>query len=364
VKALVEKHAWEVMCNAEAARRARASERAALFCAFARGTYDDEAIAFFLYCRAWLRREVAAMATRGERTTRETGEDATRARDAALDARQATTVVRSIFQGCAEEGARADASFLHATVRAMIEDAFGADATASWATRRDGEDASTATATARVDGYRLLKMLLSVFVDTTPPADADAAGSVATTPARAAGRAVATTANATANATTANATANATTANAEDARVMHELALYGAAARAAVTEAVGKYVAALFPKDVPASFVDDARATLDASAQDVLTQIMNDDTGIVDEAPAARESFARAAASIRRGFGTPGAASPGVDASSTRDVARAILAAPVIKRAVEPVLTRAMLAVKSASAPTRPAPAPSASPAL
>ena len=34
VKSLVEKHAWEVMCNAEAARKSKTSECAELFCAF------------------------------------------------------------------------------------------------------------------------------------------------------------------------------------------------------------------------------------------------------------------------------------------------------------------------------------------
>ena len=67
VKSLVEKHAWEVMCNAEAARKSKTSECAELFCAFVRRAYDDEALLFFLYCRRWLKYECALMARRGER---------------------------------------------------------------------------------------------------------------------------------------------------------------------------------------------------------------------------------------------------------------------------------------------------------
>ena len=50
VKALIEKHLWEVVSNAEAARKSKKSECAELFCAFLRRSYDEEALLFFLYC--------------------------------------------------------------------------------------------------------------------------------------------------------------------------------------------------------------------------------------------------------------------------------------------------------------------------
>ena len=382
VKSLVEKHAWEVMCNAEAARKSKTSECAELFCAFVRRAYDDDALLFFLYCRRWLKYECALMARRGERVMRT--DDLGRARaekgranhidagvhacDVSLDAKQATTVVRSIFYGVTSEGERRDASFLYATVCAMIEDAFSADATASWATRSDVDGADATKAVIRIDGYRLLKMLLSVFVDTTPPADAFV-GKPIKTQSKASRREAATRDLSSAMETVevrpkpklppaAVATAKPEPSPTPSAEATKEIALYHATLRAAVTDAVGKYAAALFPKEVPKQSIDEAQTKLDALAQDLLTKIIDDDAEIVDEAPMACKSYARAKESIRQGLGTPGAESPAVGASSTRDVARAILATPAIKRAVEPMLKLAVQSVKTMSATNRPVPVP------
>jgi hypothetical protein len=51
VKSLAEKAAWELMCNAEAARSAGAHTSVDLFCAFCNRGYDDEELMFFLYVR-------------------------------------------------------------------------------------------------------------------------------------------------------------------------------------------------------------------------------------------------------------------------------------------------------------------------
>ena len=54
VRSLAEKAAWEVMCNAEAARSAGLHTSVELFCAFCNRGYDDEELMFFLYCRQTL----------------------------------------------------------------------------------------------------------------------------------------------------------------------------------------------------------------------------------------------------------------------------------------------------------------------
>mgnify|MGYP001435608823 CR=1 FL=1 len=59
VRALAEKAAWEVMCNAEAARSAGQHASVDVFCAFCNRGYDDEELLFFLYCRQTLLAECA-----------------------------------------------------------------------------------------------------------------------------------------------------------------------------------------------------------------------------------------------------------------------------------------------------------------
>jgi len=232
----------------------------------------------------------------------------------------------------------------------------------------DVDGAGATKAVIRIDGYRLLKMLLSVFVDTTPPADAFV-GKPIKTQSKASRREAATRDLSSAMETVevrpkpklppaAVATAKPEPSPTPSAEATKEIALYHATLRAAVTDAVGKYAAALFPKEVPKQSIDEAQTKLDALAQDLLTKIIDDDAEIVDEAPMACKSYARAKESIRQGLGTPGAESPAVGASSTRDVARAILAAPAIKRAVEPMLKVAVQSVKMTSATNRPVPVP------
>ena len=59
VRSLAEKAAWEVMCNAEAARSAGLHASVDLFCAFCNLGYDDEELMFFLYVRQTLLMECA-----------------------------------------------------------------------------------------------------------------------------------------------------------------------------------------------------------------------------------------------------------------------------------------------------------------
>ena len=59
VRTLAEKAAWEVMCNAEAARSAGQHASVDVFCAFCNRGYDDEELLFFLYCRQTLLAECA-----------------------------------------------------------------------------------------------------------------------------------------------------------------------------------------------------------------------------------------------------------------------------------------------------------------
>lgn len=381
VKALIEKHLWEVVSNAEAARKSKKSECAELFCAFLRRSYDEEALLFFLYCRRWLKYECSLMANMGETVTKRViignaqGEkhafhhmDAgIHVSDVSLNAKQAMKVVRAIFNGVGGDGEK-NATFLHATVRAMIEDAFNTDTTKSWATSKDGGEKGRVTGdlhgSTRMDGYRLLKMLLSVFVDTTPPPDA--IESVKQPPKQK-------------NRTNRDLRGDLEDLKVEDVKenvpkpkkipsprpqpktdlntngkngAAAEVARYELAVRAALAEAVGKYATALFPKQVSAKVINQAETELNTLAQDLLTKIINNASDpnssaeVLSEAPAACKSYARARDSIVAGAGTPGAESPTVVGSSTRDVARAILGTPHIKAAIEPMLKSAVSSAK------------------
>ena len=377
VKALIEKHLWEVVSNAEAARKSKKSECAELFCAFLRRSYDEEALLFFLYCRRWLKYECSLMANMGEMVTKRVVIGTTQGvkhafhhidagihvSDVSLSAKQAMKVVRAIFNGVGGDGEK-NATFLHATVRAMIEDAFNTDATKSWATSKDGGDEgpvnSDSHGSMRMDGYRLLKMLLSVFVDTTPPPDAVESVKQTTR-------------------TNRDLRGDLEDLKVEDVKenvpkpkkipppmpqpktnlsnngkngAAAEVARYELAVRAALAEAVGKYATALFPKQISAKVIDQAETELNTLAQDLLTKIINNASDpkssaeVLNEAPAACKSYARARDSIVAGAGTPGAESPTVVGSSTRDVARAILGTPHIKAAIEPMLKSAVNSLK------------------
>ena len=373
-RALVERRIWEILCNAEAARRAKTSESAELFCAFARGSYDDEQLLFFLFARRWLIRECRAMRARGERVTKtdrsRTREAITTATlnvcDVSLDAKQCAAVVRAIFFGGENETHKADTAFLHATVQAMIEDAFKADAESSWATRRK-ENANPETGTpsapngpapkstpvVRMDGYRLLKMLLSVFVDTTPPEEVMASLKQKDTK-RGETRNLAVAMDAsTAEAPTPSAKSNSEAIAAEKG-VESEIARYDIVVRAALREAVSKYVSALFPQKVDKCVVDEAETKINLLAQDVLSRVISNaadpssSTEIAKEAPAACKSYSRAKESIVAGAGTPGAQSPAADGgSSARDIARAILASEKIKSSIEPMLRSSVSSLKT-----------------
>jgi hypothetical protein len=371
------------MCNAEAGRKSKTSECCELFCAFVRGAYDDEALLFFLYCRRWAQAALSDATKRGERVTSSSSsveargaggvEDANVSSSSSpginlcemsLDIKQALTIVRLIFVGGEAEGAggTSSSSFLHATVRAMIDDAFNTDwATAKGATTTPKQSLITGAEPVRMDVYRLLKMLLSVFVDTTPPANA--------TPAK-----TTTTRNATPKTSTSTrgleAAMNAVALDNDAVKSSSqreeqdappppdrsaEIARYELAVRAALADAASKYAAAVFPAKVPRATISDAEIELNAAAQDLLTRVIDnasldgDETAdIVNEAPAACKAYARARASLLSGAGTPGSESPAMG-SSTRDIARALLATPKMRQTIEPLLKNAVEALKSSS---------------
>ena len=378
-RTLVSRRMWDVLCNAEAARRGKTSECAELFCAFARGSYDDEALLFFLFCRRWLTRECQAMRARGERVTRgDRRYDAGAklcASNFSLDCKQCCAVIRAIFFGSDGESAAStsDVSFLYATVKAMIEDAFETDVASSWATGRNEnvtpdtgaltpKDATSARdPPTRMDAYRLLKMLLSVFVDTTPPEDAISSLKVrAKTKKSKASASVDVPPEPSTSASIPTATPKQTTSQTPsgdaDRKVAADIARYELVVRTALTEAVGKYVAALFPKQVDRSAVDEAETKLNVMAQDLLSRVIDNaadpssSAEIVSEAPAACASYVRARDSIIAGAGTPGAESPAAaGASSARDVARAILASDKVKNAIEPMLRASVSSLKTNS---------------
>lgn len=373
-RALVERRIWEILCNAEAARRAKTSESAELFCAFARGSYDDEQLLFFLFARRWLIRECCAMRARGERVTKtdrsRTREAITTAKlnvcDVSLDAKQCAALVRAIFFGGEVETQKADMAFLHATVQAMIEDAFKADAESSWATRIK-ENAKPETGTpstpngvapksapvVRMDGYRLLKMLLSVFVDTTPPEEVMASLNKKDIERRENPNLTAAMDALMAEAPTPSAKLNVE-ANVKEKSFESEIARYNVSVRQALQEAVSKYVSALFPRQVDKSVVDEAEKKINSLAQDVLSRVISNasdpsaSTEIAEKAPSACKSYSRAKESIMAGAGTPGAQSPTMDGgSSARDIARAILASENIKNSIEPMLRSSVYSLKT-----------------
>ena len=368
VRALIEKRAWELMCNAEAGRKSKTSECCELFCAFVRGGYDEEALLFFLYCRRWAQATLSDMVKRGERVTSSSVDSSTVADvsginlcEMSLDVKQALTIVRLIFVGSEAEGvggtsssSSSSSSFLHATVRAMIDDAFNTD----WATAQRAttpKKLASNTEPVRMDVYRLLKMLLSVFVDTTPPANAG------NTPSKTQGLEAAMNAVALDDATGTPLSEQKQTQGHEapppPAPIDRsaEIARYELAVRAALADAASKYAAAVFPAKVPRATIADAETELNAAAQDLLTRIIDnasadgdENADIVNEAPAACKAYARARSSLLSGAGTPGSESPAMG-SSTRDIARALLATPKMRQTIEPLLKNAVEALKSSS---------------
>jgi len=436
VRNLVEKHLWEVICNAEAARKAKRSDCAELFCAFIQRSYDEEALLFFLYCRKWLKHECASMARRGERVfAKETVSAHSKVAgqvdsglhvcDVALDERQTLCIVRSIFSG-GSDAPKKDTTFLHATIKAMVEDAFSSNAEASWASQRNGVESNHKEKSGvLMDGYRLLKMLLSVFFDTKPPqgvilksskpiksheteqqaknlstamdalavdentqpAPANTAppaphprqsikkeeGKSEATPSQPQEKIVVTKSvdvvperkkASTVNKSTPPVQAPASAFAPESSKtsndgspVSAEIDRYGAAASTALSEAVGKYAAALFPKQVAPEVISQAETKINAVAQEMLKRLIGNSSDpsvsqeILDEAPEACKAFARARDSIAKGAGTPGSVSPAsANGSSTRDVARAILATPRVRAAIEPMLKSAVQSLKTAPA--------------
>ncbi len=141
-----------------------------------------------------------------------------------------------------------------------------------------------------------------------------------------------------------------------DRKIAADIARYELVVRTALTEAVGKYAAALFPKQVDRSAVDEAETKLKVMAQDLLSRVIDNaadpssSAEIVSEAPVACASYVRARDSIIAGAGTPGTESPAAaGASSARDVARAILASDKVKNAIEPMLRASVSSLKTNS---------------
>jgi len=375
---VVDVRAMELVINAECARLTRASEACETFCALLRGTIDDECAEFFLYARERCARACDDMCRRGEVLRRKRiGEEEKKGNvsaeragrvdlsDVSLDEKQALACVRAVFLGAEGEEERFSSSastssaFLHATVRAMVGAAFD---DARWATKKDVADGpgkgtenegsrgnSVPCEGVRMDAYRLLRMLLSVFVDTTPPANAEAPALATTaTPAT---RGL----EAAMNAVALDSAEGTKTPQSVAPLVMDwsaEIARFELALRAALADATNKYCAAVFPAKVPRAIIAEAEVKLNAVAQEMLTSVIDNAADassageIVTEAPVACKAYARARDSILTGAGTPGSESPSMG-SSTRDVARAILATPKIRQTIEPVLKSALELLKS-----------------
>ena len=195
VRALAEKAAWEVMCNAEAARSAGLHSSVDVFCAFCNRGYDDEELLFFLYCRQTMLLERA----KAVQPSDENSDDARRrfvpgaatvsAPDVLLDETSAQQVTRLIFGS----GAGGRGMLYQAVLQLLGEffderrDALRRSRAVDVAARRSrgkGKDKGVSPGTARLakppearmEGYYYLKLMLSAYRDTRPDRDGSELG--------------------------------------------------------------------------------------------------------------------------------------------------------------------------------------------
>lgn len=128
---IVETKLWELMCNAESARREGRHESIGIFCAFAGGAYDVECLDFFLFCRQACLFELAKGRSSPIRA-------ADCLPNATLNRRQCFIVLKMAFQG--NEGPLSQA--LRSVVGAQL--------------RNNGDS---------IPAYTFLKTLLAAFFD-------------------------------------------------------------------------------------------------------------------------------------------------------------------------------------------------------
>ena len=170
VRSLAEKAAWEVMCNAEAARSAGLHASVDLFCAFCNLGYDDEELMFFLYVRQTLLMECARGLGGSDSSVKS---DAARrfhagaptpaaAPNAALTERAARDVTRRVFGGAASGG------MLYQAVSQLVGDYFDERRAAIREEAKAGRGEKNAPAL--MDAYYYLKLMLSAYRDTRPGA--------------------------------------------------------------------------------------------------------------------------------------------------------------------------------------------------
>uniref|UniRef100_A0A7S0IHV9 Uncharacterized protein n=1 Tax=Micromonas pusilla TaxID=38833 RepID=A0A7S0IHV9_MICPS len=168
VKALAEKAAWEVMCNAEAARSAGLHTSVDLFCAFCNRGYDDEELMFFLYCRQTLLQECSRalpqtdhMAPKGADKRFVAGAPVPPMCPAIeLTENRAKNITRSVF-------GKNGGGVLYQAVRQLITDYFRErrDALESEAS---SEPYAAEKPKATMEAYYYLKLMLSAYRDTRP----------------------------------------------------------------------------------------------------------------------------------------------------------------------------------------------------
>mmetsp|Transcript_6231 Transcript_6231/g.28098 ORF Transcript_6231/g.28098 Transcript_6231/m.28098 type:complete len:550 (-) Transcript_6231:60-1709(-) len=167
VKALAEKAAWEVMCNAEAARSAGLHTSVDLFCAFCNRGYDDEELMFFLYCRQTLLQECSRalpqndhMAPKGADKRFVSGMPVPPMCSAIeLTETRAKNITRAVF-------GKNGGGVLYQAVRQLVTDYFRErrDALESEASGEPYAEAPKAT----MEAYYYLKLMLSAYRDTRP----------------------------------------------------------------------------------------------------------------------------------------------------------------------------------------------------
>ena len=225
--------------------------------------------------------------------------------DVSLSAKQAMKVVRAIFNGVGGDGEK-NATFLHATVRAMIEDAFNTDATKSWATSKDGGDEGPVNGDyARFDADGWLQAVENATVcicghDTSARRRRESAETNHSHESHLRGdledlkvEDVKENVPKPKKIPPAMPQPKTNLSNNGKNGAAAEVARYELAVRAALAEAVGKYATALFPKQISAKVIDQAETELNTLAQDLLTKIINNASDpkssaeVLNEAPAA-----------------------------------------------------------------------------
>ena len=192
VRALAEKAAWEVMCNAEAARSAGQHASVDVFCAFCNRGYDDEELLFFLYCRQTLLAECAKAVKPAEGGKSDAGRryvlgaaTVSSAPSVTMNETSAQHVTRMVFgSGAGGRGMLYQAvlqligEYFDEKREAMREERKRELAASRRASQRRGSKAGAnpppsppKPREATMDAYYYLKLMLSAYRDTRPERD-------------------------------------------------------------------------------------------------------------------------------------------------------------------------------------------------